>query len=91
MSSKHIISIADLKTFAQGALGAMTFGMYHQYVTNRIIDINIQQIRLENKYEMDKQRKEYEYDMDKQLEKQRKEYEREMNELRKEMYKRRWW
>lgn len=29
-----------LKTFFQGALGAMTFGAYHQYTTNKIIELN---------------------------------------------------
>ena len=30
---KPFISFETLKLFAQGALGAMTFGMYHLYVT----------------------------------------------------------
>lgn len=29
-----------LLTFLNGALGAMTFGMYHQFTTNKIIEIN---------------------------------------------------
>ena len=29
-----------LKTFCQGAFGAMTFGAYHQYTTNKIMELN---------------------------------------------------
>jgi hypothetical protein len=49
------MSTDNIKTFAQGALGAMTFGMYHQYVTNnmmtmnnKIHDMEITKIREEN-------------------------------------------
>lgn len=36
----YLMNKDTLKTFVQGALGAMTFGMYHQYTTNRIMDMN---------------------------------------------------
>ena len=40
MSKKYIMSIDSIKTFCQGALGAMTFGAYHQYTTNKMIELN---------------------------------------------------
>ncbi len=66
--SKYIISMDTLKTCAQGALGAMTFGAYHMFVTtelmkqnNKIIDIKnneiikeLNELKQENK-EMKKQ------------------------------------
>ena len=35
-----LLSGDTLKTFAQGALGAMTFGAYHQYTTNKMMELN---------------------------------------------------
>lgn len=40
MSNRPIIAVEGLKTVIQGALGAMTFGAYHQYTTNRMMDLN---------------------------------------------------
>ena len=40
------MSTDNIKTFAQGALGAMTFGMYHMYVTNGLIENNNVQNKL---------------------------------------------
>lgn len=44
-----------LKTFFEGALGGISFGIYHQFVTDRIMNINnkewdrkIEQIRNED-------------------------------------------
>lgn len=37
-----------LKTCIQGALGAMTFGMYHQFTTNKMMELNNELIRNEN-------------------------------------------
>lgn len=37
-----------LKTCIQEALGAMTFGMYHQFTTNKLMELNNQLIRNEN-------------------------------------------
>lgn len=36
-SIKYMISMESVKTCLQGALGAMTFGMYHQFTTNKIM------------------------------------------------------
>ena len=43
-----------LKTFCQGAFGAMTFGAYHQYTTNKIMELNNDKQDLQHKYFMDK-------------------------------------
>ena len=39
MSKTYLLSSDTLKTFGQGALGAMTFGAYHQYTTNKIMEL----------------------------------------------------
>jgi len=33
-------NVEAIKTVAQGALGAMSFGAYHQYTTNKIMELN---------------------------------------------------
>ena len=33
-------NVEAVKTFAQGALGAMSFGAYHQYTTNKLMELN---------------------------------------------------
>ena len=43
-----------LKTVCQGALGAMSFGAYHQLTTNKIMEINDK----ENKFIMSKMEEE---------------------------------
>lgn len=43
---RYFMSTDNIKTFAQGALGAMTFGMYHMYVTNGLIENNNRQNEL---------------------------------------------
>lgn len=46
------IKIFDiLKTMGQGYLGAMTFGMYHMYVTNQMMESNNEKLRKANKIE----------------------------------------
>lgn len=54
MSKSYLISSESLKTFGQGALGAMTFGAYHQYTTNKIMELNNEKIEIQHKYFMDK-------------------------------------
>jgi len=48
-----------LKTIGQGALGAMTFGAYHQYTTNKIMELNNEKIEIQHKYFMDKMEDKY--------------------------------
>jgi hypothetical protein len=43
----YVMSFDTLKLFGQGALGAMTFGMYHQYTTNKLMELNNQQMKQE--------------------------------------------
>ena len=33
-------NVETIKTVAQGALGAMSFGAYHQYTTNKLMELN---------------------------------------------------
>ena len=42
-----------VKTFFQGALGAMSFGAYHQYTTTIIMNLNNEKQDLQHKYDMD--------------------------------------
>ena len=56
----------SLETCAQGALGAMTFGAYHMYVTKSMMEINNEMIELKNKIlqeEIEKLKKENEKKM----------------------------
>ncbi len=55
MSKTYLFSVETFKTIGQGALGAMTFGAYHQFVTNRIMELNNENINLKQKYYIDKQ------------------------------------
>lgn len=50
MSNKYIDAA---KTIAQGALEAMTFGAYHQFTTNKIMDLNNQYMDLKHKHDID--------------------------------------
>lgn len=50
MSKVNMSNFTDnVKTFVQGALGAMTFGMYHQYTSNRLIELHVRQMQTEMK------------------------------------------
>lgn len=40
MNRTPIITSDAVKTLYQGALGAVTFGAYHQYTTNKIMELN---------------------------------------------------
>ena len=48
--SKTLISGETLKTIGQGALGAMTFGAYHQFTTNKMMELNNEKIEIQHKY-----------------------------------------
>jgi hypothetical protein len=54
MNRPYLISGETLKTVSQGALGAMTFGAYHQYTTNKIMELNNEKIEIQHRYFMDK-------------------------------------
>jgi hypothetical protein len=59
-----IITMDTLKTIGQGALGAMTFGAYHQYTTNKIMELNNEKIEIQHKYFMDKMEDKYKKEED---------------------------
>ena len=63
MSKTHLISGETLKTFGQGALGAMTFGAYHQYTTNKIMELNNEKVEIQHKYFMDKMENQHKKEM----------------------------
>ena len=63
MSKTHLISSETLKTISQGALGAMTFGAYHQYTTNKIMELNNEKIEIQHKYFMDKMENQHKKEM----------------------------
>lgn len=80
MNKIDVLSSDILKIISQGALGAMTFGAYHQYTTNKLMELNNEKQELQQKYFMDK------------MENQHK---TEMNELREKLNKieqqKNWW
>ena len=55
MNKTYIFSGDTLKTMFQGALGAMSFGVYHQFTTNRLMELNNEKQDL---FIMDKHQKE---------------------------------
>lgn len=88
--SKSLISGETLKTIAQGALGSMTFGAYHQFTTNNLMELNNKMMNSEHKREMNKMEMH-----NKLLEMSHKKEMAELNEkLEKILYeqsKKRWW
>lgn len=52
-------SVNDIKIICQGALGAMTFGAYHQYTTNKIMEINNNYMRIENERKIELMKSEH--------------------------------
>lgn len=52
MSKYYLMNIDHVKTFCQGALGAMSFGAYHQYTSNQIMENNNKVRDLQHKQEM---------------------------------------
>ena len=59
-----IINREILKTISQGALGAISFGIYHQFVTNKKMEMNNQNIELLHKYYIDKLKLEHKNEID---------------------------
>ena len=91
--SKTLISGETLKTIAQGALGAMTFGAYHQFTTNKMMELNNEKIEIKHKYFMDKMENKYNIDMDKyKLEMEKMEIQnKRLNEKIEKLEKKSWW
>ncbi len=85
-------SIKDtIKTICQGALGAMTFGAYHQFTTNRIIELNNQNQDLKQQYVIDKMESKQQYVMDKLQATHAKEIAEMKTHIRRLEEQRRWW
>ena len=63
MSKTQLISGETLKTISQGALGAMTFGAYHQYTTNKIMELNNEKVEIQHKYFMAKMENQHKKEM----------------------------
>lgn len=59
MSKTYLLSSDTLKAISQGALGAMTFAAYHQYTTNKKMELNNEKQELQQKYFMDKMENKY--------------------------------
>ena len=53
---KIIFGGLDIKTICNGALGSMTFGAYHMFVTNKMMDQNNEIQRLAMEQNNEKQR-----------------------------------
>jgi len=52
--TSYLISIDTIKTIANGAMGSMTFGAYHQFTTNKIMELNNENLKMENKMYLEK-------------------------------------
>lgn len=63
MNKTQLITGETLKTIGQGALGAMSFGAYHQYTTNRIMDLNNEKLNIQHKYDMDRMENQHRQEM----------------------------
>ena len=83
MSKTYLLSGETLKTIAQGALGSMTFGAYHQFTTNKLMELNNKMINSEHKREMDKMEMSHKKEMAELNEK--------LEKLLYEQSKKRWW
>ena len=86
MSKTQLISGETLKTISQGALGAMTFGAYHQYTTNKIMELNNEKVEIQHKYFMDKMENQHKKEMIK-MENQHKLLNDKLEKLEKELEK----
>ena len=59
MSKTDLTSSEIFKIIWQGALGGLTFGAYHQYTTNKIMELNNEKIEMQRKCFMDKMENDY--------------------------------
>ena len=87
--SKHL-SGDTLRTFSQGALGAMTFGAYHQYTTNKIMELNNEKVEIQHKYFMDKMENQHKKEMI-EMENQHKLLNDKLEKLEKVVQQKSWW
>lgn len=89
----YLLSSDTLKIISQGALGAMTFGAYHQYTTNKIIELNNEKQNLQQKYFIEKMENQHKIESQQQkIESQQQKTE--MEELKEKLNKieqKKWW
>lgn len=64
MSRYYLMSIDTLKTICQGALGAVTFGTYHQFTTNKIMEQNNEILNTKHKQDLERMETEHRKEMD---------------------------
>ncbi len=90
MNKTSIMSIDKLKSFGQGALGTMSFSAYHQYITNKIMEINNESLKIQQ--QIDKQEEQYKSNINNlkseykyKIEKEEREHKIEMDELKNEL------
>ncbi len=99
MSSKttYILSTDTFKTIWQGALGAMTFGAYHQFNTNRIMDLNTKYMTDKHNNDMNNLTNQHNNDMNNLTDKLTNQHNRDINNLTEKFnklendQKSRWW
>lgn len=72
MSKVYIISSDSIKTICQGALGALSFGAYHQFTTNKMMDLNNEIMKNQHKNDIENLKNQHKQDMEKLLEKMNK-------------------
>lgn len=74
-----------VKTIFQGALGAITFGAYHQFTTNKIMELNNDKLNLEHKYHLDRienEHKQYIENMEKKHREEMLDFQKQLNEIK---------
>jgi len=64
MNKTNLLSLDTLKTMGIGALGAIIFGIYHLYTTNKIIELNNTKRELQFEKFMDKMDRHRQYEID---------------------------
>lgn len=67
--TNYLLSMDTLKTISQGVLGAMTFGAYHQYTSNKIMELNNEKQNLQQKYFIEKMENQHKKEMEELKEK----------------------
>ena len=63
MSKTDLTSSEIFKIIWQGALGGLTFGVYHQYTTNKMMELNNEKVEMQHKYFMDKMENQHKKEM----------------------------
>lgn len=95
MNKTQLITGETLKTIGQGALGAMSFGAYHQYTTNRIMDLNNEKMNIQHRYDMDRMENQHRAEMNEQkrlMDEQKQHMIEQMTKIEKMIEaKRAWW